>query len=174
MSNIGTYSLYLDGLISSNDGQVFDNPSSEHAAIVLNKMLIHTKEVYAYFKDLDGSITENENCATEVEKFIENNNQLHILIDYDSKHDSEIYKILKKSQHRKNLVVKKAHDEFKLEMSEDLGLRYFVVAGNKMYRNQTESIEHIATCSFNDPDQAQIFKDIFLSYWDISPAFQFQ
>lgn len=174
-SELSSYEDFLEKLISDNDGRIFENSSSEHAAVVLKKMLEHSKqEIFLYVDNLDGAITKHRGCASEFKKYLDDKDKkLYVLVDNGAKFDSTISQIFKKAQNSKNFKIREAHPAFIEEMSEDAGLRYFVIADDKMYRCQADSDLYKAFCSFNDVKQTTLLKEIFYSFWAISETLYF-
>lgn len=194
-----SYSNKLDALSDENEGTLFLNESCVHAAIVTKKILdravVENIDVDMFcgsfflfresFKNIIDKLKEKmkdkisedqadkfetfnpyEDLITSLKAFFGKDLHLNVILAkplYDIKDDDNCGFFKTNMNH--GLL------NFRL-LDDDLGIDHFMVSGNA-FRKENSDRERTATCSFNEPKFADLFRLTFNNLKSYSSAYSF-
>jgi hypothetical protein len=172
-SNIEEYRNYIEQLAIEGKKLTFSNRGEQHALIAISTIFKYSKkELLIFAGDLCGKVATNQLYINNIEKFLNKNGHIKILLDSYSdasnfkETNNSLFEIFKYSNFFKpnSIVVKSSKVILKLgENSEQI---HFTVGDDAMFRLERDTKTFAATGSFNDIEFCSILKTNFNDIFD--------
>jgi phosphatidylserine/phosphatidylglycerophosphate/cardiolipin synthase-like enzyme len=155
------YKTALDVLAEQDSDFVFPNESSDHAALVMEAIISHSKEKVRIFEaELSGDLlNKNENLLAAIDNQVRSGVAIHIVLQDSREHSpddaniSHLKHLFKTYGASGSMVVKKASNSFVSSMTSITGKLSYVTTGDcKSFRLEAAGSGRKAMCSFNRPN----------------------
>lgn len=146
------YRDFVDNLVKNKSNETFDNKGSDHAAIVVSKMLdIAERSIYFYTGSFDAQVTENIDVLSAIERVIKKPSiDIKVLIEeipLEKNQSKALQKLIQAKKNQSNIEIKEVHNDNFLKEN---NIGHFLVVDNKAYRYEIDMNEFKAICNFND------------------------
>src|ERR1700754_216442 len=151
MDDLELYRQFVDDKATENSSDLLPNAGEFHAAIAMSKLFDKTKDhIRMVVNNFDKKVCDQSNYLGSLEKCIDNNIPIDVIILKDPDLDSKAYKLLlQKQADKKPIKIKRASDSFIKRLSGDGKEKNFSVFDNDKFRFEKDSEKYLAWFSFN-------------------------
>jgi len=171
---MNNYKKAVEELAKNSENLEFDNKGNEHASVVLENMLKYAKKSFKiYTGNFNGDVANNDAFLKYFNKFIENKNEVKVIIESLPDDEVNYSKALKRiidlnNNPAYNVKYKLATEAFKKELENIFQNKkpcHFSISDSKAYRVEIEPNTYKAIVNFNDPQITQKLELIFDNFF---------
>lgn len=150
---IKTYEQIVENYSNENSNIVFDNKGSDHAAIVVAKMIERAKKsIRIYTGSFDKSVVDNDKVLKALRDKLQQSINIEMLVEdmpIDKNKSNALKLILDTAEINNNIQVKILGDDYFAKTN----IGHFMVVDDIAYRYEIDMDNFKAICSFNDDSQ---------------------